>query len=81
MSCIRSTASPISFEVPARAQHARSSDLIDQLFNTSEKRPGEDSPVDGGIRQARRSRAIPSQNLAGDLGRDDRHYSLRVSSL
>jgi CRP/FNR family cyclic AMP-dependent transcriptional regulator len=51
-------------------------DLVDQLFNSSEKRLGEDSAVDGRVRQAGRTGTIYSQDLAGDLGGDDRHYPL-----
>jgi len=43
-------------------------DLVDQLFNSSEKALGEDSVVDGGIWQSGRAGAIYSKDFARDPG-------------
>ena len=51
-------------------------DLIDQLFNSSEKRPGASSPAAGAFRKGRHSAADQSSYQPGDPGRDDRHHPI-----
>ena len=51
-------------------------DLVDQLFNSSEKRLGQNSSVDGRIRQTGRAGDIDSKNLARDIGGNDWHHAI-----
>jgi CRP-like cAMP-binding protein len=47
-------------------------DLIDQLFNSSEKPPGTRAPADGALRHGRASAPHEGQRIAGDPGGDGR---------
>ena len=49
-------------------------DLVDQLFNSSEKRLARILLVDGGIRQTRRTGDLHSSHHAGNTGGYDRHH-------
>jgi CRP/FNR family transcriptional regulator, cyclic AMP receptor protein len=51
-------------------------DLVDQLFNSSEKRLARILLLMAEFRQAGRTGTIHSQDLAGDPGGDDRHHPL-----
>ena len=48
-------------------------DLVDQTLQLQRKAFGTHSPVDGGIREIKRTRDVDSQDLAGDAGGNDRN--------
>ena len=51
-------------------------DLVDQLFNSSEKRLARISAIAGSFRQGRRARDCNPQDQSGDAGGNDRYNSL-----
>ena len=51
-------------------------DLVDQLFNSSEKRFGQDSLVAGGVWQAGGTGIVDSGDHAGNTGGNDRYHSV-----
>ena len=51
-------------------------DLVDQLFNSSEKRLARAASAAGEFRQGRPARADHRKSQPGDAGRDDRHHPL-----
>ena len=51
-------------------------DLVDQLFNSSEKRLGEDSVVARPVRQGKQTRDSGSQDQPGNVGGDDWHNEI-----
>jgi len=51
-------------------------DLVDQLFNSSEKETSPDSAVAGSLWQGRRAPDSNPQYQSGNPGRDDRHDSV-----
>ena len=48
-------------------------DLVDQLFNSSEKRLARHSPAACALRQRRKARSCDSQDQSGDAGRNGGH--------
>jgi CRP-like cAMP-binding protein len=49
-------------------------DLVDQLFNSSEKRLGAPSPFARSLREGRQPAANQSKHQPGNVGGDDRHH-------